>query len=90
MVLDLNVVLAAEPVIKLNVEDELESGSSNEPVEWEGNVKLDDNVLDSVVVASNDCLPVIMVGLTVLDNEVVELVKEAISDECPLPDCDVV
>ena len=31
-----------------------------------------------------------MGGLTVLDNEAVELVKEAIADECPLPDCDVV
>ena len=54
MVLDVNVVLAAEPVIKLNAEDVLEYGSSNEPVEWEGIVKLGDNVLDSVVIASND------------------------------------
>ena len=54
VVLDANVVLAAEPAIKLNVEDELESGSNNEPVEWEGIMKLDDNVLDSVVVVSND------------------------------------
>ena len=47
-------VLATERVIKLNVEAELEYGSSNESVKWELNVKLGDNVLDSVVVASND------------------------------------
>ena len=54
MVLDVNVVLAAEPVIKPIVEDELEYGSNNEPVECEGIVKLGDNVLDNVVVVSND------------------------------------